>query len=1015
MTAARDVVRPRIDAPGAAALAADLYGVAGEVTELPSERDRNFLIDTEAGRFVLKIAHADTPAESLKLQQQAFALISAHGDTIAVPALVADRSGAGSTSVDLGGTLHHVRLVTYVGGRTLGSLVPKPFEVIRRVGALAGRLLEALADLDATPLQDDFAWDLRRAAATVVALAPSIPEPRRTKLLRQVASAAAVVAAHDGQLPLGVIHGDLNDHNVIVGDRIGAIDFGDLHRSYRIAEVAIAAAYAAFGFPDPVEVVASVASGANAVTPLHDDELAVLASLVTLRLAVSVAMAAEQTAADPDNAYLAISEQDAWSTLERLDGVPLRLAEARIRAACGRPAVASSRTVVEWLRQNAASLSSPLELELDPETTCVIDWSVTAAEAVHPTVAPPMVEQVALTEETMRRNRASVGLGRYGEPRWVYAAPEFATPTNRGPAARTVHLGVDLSCPVGTGVRALCAGTVERVEVEALDGGYGPVVTLRHEPSDALVFHTLYGHLDAAAVAHLSHGDVVATGETIGAVGAPPENGNWPPHLHFQLVTDLLDLDGPFPGVALPDEWEVWTSLSPSPAAALRLPAHMVDAQHPDDVATVQRRRAVLPPSLTTSYGTPLVAVRGFGSYLYDGWGRAHLDCVNNVAHVGHEHPRVVAALTAQARLLNTNSRYPHPERVRYLERLLARFPDRFDTAFLVGSGSEANDLALRIARTVTGRHRLVVVEGAYHGHTGHLIEASPYKHDGPGGVGPPDHVHVVPIPDPYRFPDRGDGSAVHVAFAAAAAEGGAAALVAEPILGVAGQVVPPAGWLRRAFAQARDAGALSIADEVQVGMGRIGTHWWAFERDGAVPDIVTLGKPLGNGHPLAAVVTTREIAAAFANGMEYFNTFGGNPVAAAVGNAVIDVIEDEGLMERAIEVGAHLTAGFRQLAGAYPLLGDVRGAGMFLGIELVTDRDARTAASHQAHYIVERARHMRVLWSVDGLHHNVIKFKPPLTFGLTEADRVIDLLDTILAEDGAQPDTARSALPQHS
>ncbi len=323
---------------------------------------------------------------------------------------------------------------------------------------------------------------------------------------------------------------------------------------------------------------------------------------------------------------------------------------------------------------------------------------------------------------------------------------------------------------------------------------------------------------------------------------------------------------------------------------------------------------------------------------------------------------------------------------------------------FLVCTGSEANDLALRIARTVTGRARVAVLESAYHGNTTDLIAASPYKHDGPGGTGTPTGVVKLPLPDPYRSP-LGDDAGAHLAVVENVfSQTDLAAFLAESIPGVAGQVVLPDGYLRGAFDAVRKAGGMAIADEVQVGLGRVGSHWWGFERDGAMPDIVTLGKPLGNGHPVAAVVTSRAIAQAFATGMEYFNTFGGNPVSCAVGLAVLDVIEEEDLRGHATAIGALLRDALDALATRFEMIGDVRGAGMFLGVELVTDRSAKTPATSQAAYVMERARKLGVLLSVDGPHRNVLKLKPPLAFGEREASRVLAVLDRVLAEDGARP-----------
>jgi 4-aminobutyrate aminotransferase-like enzyme len=425
-----------------------------------------------------------------------------------------------------------------------------------------------------------------------------------------------------------------------------------------------------------------------------------------------------------------------------------------------------------------------------------------------------------------------------------------------------------------------------------------------------------------------------------------------------------------------------------------------------DDLLATRRR--LLGPSLSVSYRTPLHIVRGEGAYLYDADGRAYLDCVNNVAHVGHAHPRVVEAGAAQMRVLNTNTRYLHELVLQYAERLTALLPDHLEVCWFVNSGSEANELALRLARAATGLDGVATVDVAYHGNTQRLVEISPYKFAGPGGAGKRDDVHVVPLPDPYRGAHRGDGPEVAGAYldgaervlaAAAAGPHPPGAAIAEAIPSVAGQVVPPAGWLSGYFDRARAVGAIPIADEVQVGFGRVGVATWAFEASGAVPDIVTMGKPIGNGHPLGAVVTTRAIAEAFDNGMEYFNTFGGNPVSAAIGLAVLDVIEEEGLREHARVTGEQLMAGLRQIAARHEAIGDVRGLGLFVGIELVRDRETREPDSALARELANRAAERGVLLSTDGPDHNVMKIKPPLVFSGADADRLVETVDAVLAE----------------
>jgi 4-aminobutyrate aminotransferase-like enzyme len=416
-----------------------------------------------------------------------------------------------------------------------------------------------------------------------------------------------------------------------------------------------------------------------------------------------------------------------------------------------------------------------------------------------------------------------------------------------------------------------------------------------------------------------------------------------------------------------------------------------------------------LGPNLSLSYQAPLKIVRGYAQHLYDHTGRQFLDLVNNVAHVGHCHPRVVRAAKRQMAVLNTNTRYLHDGIVDYAERLCATLPEPLRVCFFVNSGSEANELALRLARTHTGNRGVIVLEGAYHGNTSALVGVSPYKFDGPGGDGRSPLVAKVPVPDDYRGryrrddPQRGEKFAGHVYEAVRELQARrvqVAAFLSESLLSVAGQVVLPPGYLAAAYGHVREAGAVCIVDEVQVGLGRVGSHFWAFETQGVVPDILTIGKPLGNGHPVAAVVTTPEIAASFNNGMEYFNTFGGNAVSCAIGMAVLDVIRDEELQAHALQIGERLKYGIVELMDRHPILGDVRGMGLFLGFELVRDRETLSPAAEQASYVVERMKDHGILVTTEGPLHNVVKIKPPLVVTESDVDRFVEVLDRILGED---------------
>lgn len=419
-------------------------------------------------------------------------------------------------------------------------------------------------------------------------------------------------------------------------------------------------------------------------------------------------------------------------------------------------------------------------------------------------------------------------------------------------------------------------------------------------------------------------------------------------------------------------------------------------------------RKEILGYNLSLSYKEPLKIVKGRGVHLIDENGSQYLDCVNNVCHVGHCHPHVVQAAQEQIAALNTNTRYLHDNIVQYAQRLGDSLPGNLSVCYFTNSGSEANDLALRIAKIHTQRKHLIALEHAYHGHTSELIDVSHYKFNNRGGSGTNNQVRIVPIPDPYRGEFRSYDSAAGSSYAKHVTEsvsqlqedGGVAAIIAESASGCGGQVFFPKNYFNNAFRAVREAGGICILDEVQVGFGRFGTMW-AFEEHDVVPDIVTMGKPAGNGHPLGILVTTPEIAESFDNGMEYFNTFGGNPVSCAIGNAVLDVIENEGLMQNAKDVGEFFIDELNSLKSKHAMIGDVRGRGLFIGIDFVKDRESRLPDSENAKRVKEEMRLENVLLSTDGPYENVIKIKPPVVFTKENVSHVIGKLSGVLRQLG--------------
>ena len=1015
----------------AAAIAREVFGTRGEVRPLPGETDLNFHVSGPGGDIVLKLS----PLERLPV----FDLVTScleHLEDVEfpgpVPRLVRPSGTSASARVAhvaFEGAAYVACAVTWLDGIPLAELRPRPLAVLEDLGAFLARLGAALADFDHPALDRDFAWRME-AASDEISLHLRYLE-RGRELVKVTADRAGVrLDPVVEELSGGVIHNDGNDFNVLVhpsfeGPRLaGLIDFGDVADSWKVAEVAIAAAYAMMYRADPVDAACAIARGYASVTPLNAEECRVILPMVALRLCQSVTVQARQMREQPGNEYLAVSQAAAWRLLDVLARTDWRIAEFRIRDACGlapNPRLAAVKSCMRDTEARAPVM--PPEVLARPHP---LDLSVESPDLPHPDRASAPGAARAWIERETAAAAATVAVGRYGEARLLYDTPAFQAHGDDGPEFRTVHLGLDLFAPPGTSVHAPLAGTVLAVAHNDRPLDYGPTVVLRHTTPDGTGFHTLYGHLDRATLDHLAPGDRVEPGDVIGWLGDASVNGGWPPHLHLQVMAlDPLYADGTlphergnYPGVVLPRLRDVWETVLPDPTPLAGLPAGTPTAIAPAAEPVLrkrvlnEKRRAVLGASLSLSYADPIHVVRGIGAYLYDDTGRRYLDTVNNVPHVGHGNPRVAEAIARQSRVLNTNTRYLHTGIVALAEELLARFPASLEVVFPVSSGSEANELALRMARRHTGADGVVCLEGGYHGNTGGLVEISHYKFAGPGGAGPSDRVVAAAMPDAYRgrFRRRGGGrdEKLGVRYAREVAGAvrllgdrghGAAAFVAEPILSCGGQIEPPPGYLKAAYGHVREAGGVCVADEVQVGFGRVGDAFWGFELQGVVPDIVTLGKPMGNGHPVAAVVTTREIADSFANGMEYFSTFGGNPVSCAAARAVLAEIDGRGLVEHARTAGAGLLEGLRELAARHAPVGDVRGRGLFLGIEIVRDRESREPFPEACAYIVNRARAMGVLLSVDGPDHNVLKVKPPMVFSEDDGALLVETLDEILGE----------------
>lgn len=992
----------------AESLALQHYGIRAKAKKLPGEEDFNFYLKSGDGaEYTLKISRPDADLDRIYFQSSLLEHLAKPGIPRKLPEVVLTKER--KEVVQLGNN-RYLRLQKWVPGRMLSEVNPRTPQLLESWGATCGMLSHHLKDFDHPMAHRFYKWN------------PS--ETLYSKKYRQYIQGEENLEIADyfwnlfekeafphlPSLRKSVNYNDAHEHNLLTNydyeypEVTGIIDFGDALYTETINELAIACAYACMYAPDPLEAATHVVKGYHSIFPLQEKELAVLFPLIGARLMITVASAAWNKHQEPENEYLLISEKPAWDLLKKLRVISPALAHFTFRQVCGLTPCPKQPLFQTWLNQNKDHLAQIVDF--DGKKITPLDLSVGSLELGNNS----NFENIHNFQKTISRlledKGADIGIGGYAETRPFYTTDAYRVEGNSGAQWRTVHLGMDIWSEAGIPVYTPVDGIVFAITDNSGDCNYGHTIILQHNVSDQLTFYTLYGHLSDNTIGGIEEGQTVRSGQQIAIIGSPPENGNWPPHLHFQVILDMLGNKGDFPGVAYPNEAKTWLSISPDSAYFFPLQPQSFVSKSAEAILTTRRKN--LGKSLSISYKKPLHMVRGYMQYLYDTSGRRYLDTVNNVPHVGHQHPRVVKAAQQQMGLLNTNTRYLHENIVRFAEELLATFPPELSVVHFVNSGSEANELALRMVEAYTGQKDMLAVEVGYHGNTGGCVAISSYKFDGKGGRGAPPYTHIVPIPDIYRGlyrndPEAGKKYASHVKSAIKKVQdqgrniGG---FICESILSCGGQIVLPEGYLQEAYQDIRSAGGLCIADEVQVGFGRVGEYFWGFELQGVVPDIVTMGKPIGNGHPLAAVVTTQKVAEAFANGMEYFNTFGGNPVSCAIGREVLQIIQDNKLQAHALGIGTYLQQGLRALQERFPIIGDVRGHGLFLGFELVKDRETLEPAAKEADYLSNRMRERGILMSTDGPFYNVLKIKPPMCFDRSNADFLLENLEKVFGED---------------
>ncbi|MFV8245424.1 aminotransferase [Mycolicibacterium peregrinum] len=956
---------PQVGESSARDILATHFGVQASVKSLGSQQDKNFLVsDGDTITAVLKIANPAFNEIELTAQELAADLIAATEPDLRVAQALPNQHGEKLTAVNGLGLNQtddtaHVRLLRHLPGGTLIESGYLPPATVAELGALAGRVSRALAGFSHPGLDRILQWDLRYGAEVVSRLAAHVDDDAARSRLETVAHEAwARIAPLADALPRQAVHMDLTDANVVVSRGVGGavhpdgiIDLGDLADSWAVGELAITLS-SVLQHPgaDPMAVLPGIRAF-HAIRPLSVAEAEALWPLLVLRTAVLIVSGAHQAGFDPDNDYLTEQSDGEWQMFESATSVPMDVMTALIKADL-----------------DLAAPPAPVPVDRPmltvPGPAVTLDLSATSDDLSDAFMAGGWAKSDI--EDQLARSALADGAAlvvtRYGQPQ-ISQAPALS---QHEPAV--VPTGISLWVAESTSLAMPFSGEVTDRSASA--------VTLRGTDFELTLTGVSAGSGDGLGVAEPGRRVELA----VRPVGAPVA-----PH----LTTPALA-----PG---------WLALCRDPRPLLGLPALPAEHAEPDLMA---RRDRAFAPVQEHYYRRPPRIERGWRHFLMSTSGRCYLDMVNNVTVLGHAHPRVAAAAARQLRKLNTNSRFNYASVVEFSERLAGLLPDPLDTVFLVNSGSEASDLALRLATAAAGRPDVVAMREAYHGWTYGTDAVSTSTADNPNALATrPDWVHTVESPNSFRGKYRGSEIGRYAVDAVAQidkliAEGRApAAFICETVYGNAGGMALPDGYLPQVYAAVRGAGGYAVADEVQVGYGRLGEWFWGFHQQGVVPDIVSMAKSVGNGYPLGAVVTSRAIAEAFRSQGYFFSSTGGSPLSCAIGMTVLDVLNDEDLQGNASRVGAHLKSRLEELAERHPIIGTVHGVGLYLGVEMIRDPGTLEPATEETALICDRMLELGVIIQPTGDHQNILKTKPPLCIDAVAADFYVDALDRVLTE----------------
>ena len=740
----------------------ELYNIKGKASSLPGYIDFNFRIkiENEEG-YILKISRPEENKKYLDFQQHLLQSIKASDKNLIAPRVITDKNNNSISEITDGfGKKRFVRMLTWVSGRVWSSVNPQLEDFRFSLGEQCGILTKALQSFDHPEAHYYFDWDIAQSLWTKEHL--HLFTDQKKEILSHHQNKFEAIQTSYKKLRKSVVHNDPNDNNIIVSSDLihpkakAAIDYGDALYTQTINDVAILCAYGVMGHNDSLNASLAFVKGYHSTFPLEQEELEHLYHAIAMRLVIIVTRAAMSKIEEPDNEYLWLSEKPAWKVLEKWRLISPDFAHYSFRKACGFTPHPKEQNFKDWASNQSFHLSE-LFPSIQKNKVHPIDLSVSSKWIGHQEEFNNLELFQFKINQLQKEIPTKIIAGGYLEPRPIYTSSAYDRIGNSGKECRSIHLGIDYWLPTKTAVHALFEGEVIIAINDAGDKEYGGLVVLEHQ-TETFIFYTLYGHLSVESATKNKVGDLLKKGSKIGNIGDYPENGNWAPHLHFQVMLSLLDFKVDYPGVAFFSEMAVWKSICPDPNLLIKSETLQKKENTPQEDLIIYRKKH-LGKSLSLQYKVPIEMVRGAGQYLMDSFGRKYLDTVNNVAHVGHENYAVVKAGQEQMALINTNSRYLHENINNLAKELIETLPPEINVLHFVNSGSEANELAIRMVKAVTGEKEIIASEVGYHGSTNMCIDISSYKFDGKGGQGAPEHTHIFPLPDAFRGKYRGDNT----------------------------------------------------------------------------------------------------------------------------------------------------------------------------------------------------------------------------------------------------------------